>query len=94
MNFCLISYDIRDDTRRTRIHDLLKNHGLRVQFSVFECCLSERRFLDLHRQLLRLLDPSVDSIRFYKLCRKCLVGVEVAGVGVPPDEDDSLPIIL
>lgn len=94
MNFCLISYDVCDDTRRTRIHDLLRNHGTRVQKSVFECRLPDRKLLELQNRLAQMLDPKVDSIRVYRVCRRCLGTVEFYGVGPDPDPDDNLPVIL
>ena len=94
MNFCLISYDVTDDTRRTRIHDLLRNHGVRVQKSVFECILPEKKLQELQERLSRMIHPTVDSIRFYRMCRRCLTSVEVLGVGTEPDMDNQLPVII
>ena len=94
MIFCLISYDIRDDQRRTQVHQVLKNHGNRVQFSVFECFLPDRKLQALQKRLLELIHPTVDSLRVYRLCRRCLSGVECMGVGVVPEDDTSLPVIL
>jgi CRISPR-associated protein Cas2 len=39
--FYLVSYDIPDDRRRTRLAKLLKDYGGRVQYSVFECLLNQ-----------------------------------------------------
>lgn len=94
MNHSLISYDISDDHRRNQIHKLLKNHGFRVQKSVFECRLPDRKLQDLQVRLSKLLDPSVDSIRVYRLCKKCLCSVEVMGTGSVPDDGDQLPTII
>lgn len=94
MNFCLISYDVCEDTRRTRIHDLLRNHGVRVQKSVFECILPDKKLQDLQDRLSKMLDPSVDSIRFYRVCRRCLTNVEIVGIGTEPDLDNHLPVII
>jgi CRISPR-associated protein Cas2 len=38
----LVSYDVPDDRRRTRLAHALKDFGERVQYSVFECRLDER----------------------------------------------------
>jgi len=94
MNFCLISYDICDDPRRTRIHDLLRNHGTRVQKSVFEVRLPDRKLQELQNKLSKMLDPTVDSIRLYRVCRRCLSSVEIFGTGPEPDPDDNLPVII
>ena len=39
--FLVVSYDIPDDRRRTKLHRHLKGFGMRVQYSVFECVLEE-----------------------------------------------------
>ncbi|MEX0269390.1 CRISPR-associated endonuclease Cas2, partial [Leptolyngbyaceae cyanobacterium UHCC 1019] len=36
----VISYDISEDKRRTKIHKILKSYGQWMQFSVFECDLT------------------------------------------------------
>lgn len=77
----LISYDIVDDPRRTRLAHLLENHGRRVQYSVFECELGEKRFLELRRRIMKEIDPTVDSVRIYPLCARCAAVVEVIGTG-------------
>lgn len=35
----VVSYDVREDRRRTRLAHTLKDFGERVQLSVFECRL-------------------------------------------------------
>ena len=39
--YFVVSYDISDDKRRTKIHNTLKSYGQRVQYSVFECDLTD-----------------------------------------------------
>ena len=41
MQFILVTYDIENDRRRTKIHKLLEGYGLAVQYNVFE--LSHRK---------------------------------------------------
>lgn len=77
----LISYDIVDDPRRTRLAHLLENYGRRVQYSVFECELPEKRFLELRRQIVKAIEPTVDSVRVYPLCGRCATVLEVIGTG-------------
>lgn len=43
----LVSYDITSDRRRRRIANLLENYGKRIQYSVFECYLDEKRYQKL-----------------------------------------------
>ena len=67
----VITYDIADDKRRTRLAKELENYGQRVQYSVFECDLDEARLDALLAKLYRLVD-SADSLRIYRLCQTCL----------------------
>ena len=44
----VITYDIADDKRRTKIHKVLKSYGQWMQFSVFECLdLSDAEYAKL-----------------------------------------------
>ena len=68
----LISYDVStmDAKGRTRLRKVAKecqNHAQRVQNSVFEADLDYSAFLKLKDQLLKLIDPKQDSLRFYYL---------------------------
>jgi len=82
--FVVISYDIQDDKRRTKIHKALKSYGLWVQYSVFECELEKKDYLRLRDRLDRLIDKEAgDSIRFYFLCQGCMAQIERIG-GEPP----------
>ena len=81
MHFILVTYDIENDRRRTKIHKILSNFGSPVQYSVFECFISEEDFEELRRKLKMQMDPKHpdDSIRYYRLCRSCVEKVEIDG---------------
>jgi len=66
----VIAYDIPDDGTRALIAAELENWGHRVQYSVFECDLDDRRIIELKERLARLISAR-DSIRIYALCRAC-----------------------
>ena len=68
----LISYDVStsDASGRARLRKVTKqcqNHAQRVQNSVFEADLDYGNFLKLKERLIKLIDPSKDSLRFYYL---------------------------
>ena len=85
--FVIISYDIADDKRRSRIFNALKNFGQWMQFSVFECEVDKMNFLRLKDRLDHVIDPSEgDSIRFYFLCENCKRQVERIGGEEPRKE--------
>lgn len=76
----MVAYDIDDDGKRRKVAKILKNHGVRVQFSVFECFLDNNQFLDLRMQLRQLLEAE-DSLRWYPLCKWCRGAVFQQGQG-------------
>lgn len=78
--FILISYDIADDKLRGRTAKLLEAHGTRVQYSVFECNLTEMQLAKLKEKLAKCMKPE-DSIRFYRLCKECVGRVDIIGTG-------------
>lgn len=78
----VVAYDVADDARRARVATLLEDHGVRVQFSVFECLLRPREMQVLGARLRQVIDPSTDRVSLYALCRRCDDGVR--RVGVPP----------
>ncbi len=81
MQFVLVTYDIENDRRRTKIHKILEGYGSAVQFSVFECFVSDEEYAEMRRQLQRLLDANhpEDSVRYYVLCRTCVERVDIDG---------------
>jgi CRISPR-associated protein Cas2 len=84
----VITYDISEDKRRTKIHRVLKSYGQWMQFSVFECDLSETEYARLRSRLSKLIKPGQDSIRFYFLCGCCKAKVE--RIGGEQVRDDSI----
>lgn len=81
----VITYDISEDKRRTKIHKILSSYGQWMQFSVFECSLTSTQYTKLRNRLNKLLRPE-DSVRFYFLCECCQQKVErLGGVSVRDD---------
>ena len=67
MHIYLTCYDISDDASRTEVCNTLLAYGNRVQWSVFEICVKNKRELvALQKQLAPLLEDG-DDIRFYYL---------------------------
>jgi CRISPR-associated protein Cas2 len=84
----VVTYDISEDKRRTKIHKILKSYGQWMQFSVFECSLTETQYARLRSRLSKLIKPEQDSIRFYFLCACCKEKVE--RIGGEEVRDDSI----
>lgn len=63
----VITYDICDNSRRSRISKLLEDYGFRVQFSVFESFLERKDIDKLQGKLEKIIDKEEDKIKIYTL---------------------------
>lgn len=81
MNLYVISYDVPDTRRRTRMADTLLGFGERVQRSVFECILDDGQYHDLRQRMDRIVNAATDSVRYYNLGAVRRADVEVQGLG-------------
>jgi len=86
--FYLVSYDIPNDRRRTRLAKALKDYGDRVQYSVFECILDNRLLEGMKKKISDLIDESEDSVRIYDLCAGCEKNIVILGQGVVSRDED------
>jgi CRISPR-associated protein Cas2 len=77
----LVSYDLPNDRRRTRVANALEDFGVRVQYSVFECLLEADQLDRLRARMAKLIEPAEDSVRIYRLCQECAGKVEILGQG-------------
>src|SRR5579864_7246288 len=87
----VIAYDIPDDRRRTKVHQILMGFGKWTQYSLFECFLTRKQLILLRSKLKEHLVPRQDSVRFYPLCANCVSRVET--VGDPPPSDAVLFLV-
>lgn len=74
--FILIVYDISNDRRRTKLHNLLLDFGTPVQYSAFECRLDERDLARLKKAAARIVRKRKDNVRYYLLCADCVDRIE------------------
>lgn len=93
----LVSYDVSTEgaagaRRLRRISKACQNYGQRVQYSVFEIEVSTAQWVPLKDQLQRLIDPAVDSLRFYYLGQNWQHKVE--HIGAKPSVDFHGPLIV
>jgi CRISPR-associated protein Cas2 len=94
----LVSYDVgetesREGARRLRkVAIICKDYGQRVQFSVFECEINEMQFEVFRAKMLKIIDPQLDSLRFYKLIGGRDRAVEAYGIDKYVDFNE--PLIL
>ena len=84
--FYLLTYDIPDDRRRTKLARLLESLGERVQYSVFEAHLNEKELVKLLAKSAKILDEGEDSLRVYVLCQACKPKLRLLGRAKPSQE--------
>ena len=75
----MICYDISDDKKREHVRKILSEYGDRMQYSLFECRLSEGDLLEIKGRLSEAIDKRADSVRFYAICPACLEKIIVHG---------------
>lgn len=63
----LVSYDVSDDKRRTRIFHTLDGLGDHVQYSVFLCELSSKEVAQLKASLMGLVHQREDQVMILDL---------------------------
>jgi CRISPR-associated protein Cas2 len=80
----LITYDVNTETHsgKRRLRQVAKtceNYGQRVQNSVFECVIDPQQLKQLQLDLQKIVDPNIDSLRYYYLGSKWRGKVEHFG---------------
>jgi len=70
-HFVVVAYDVVSDRRRLRLHERLKDFGIPVQYSVFECLLAGKELQRMQAMVKREIDESTDKVRYYFLCEAC-----------------------
>lgn len=77
--FVVVSYDIVNDERRTKVCNKLKDYGAHTQYSVFECDLNHRQIEEMKTDLQRIIDIRNDSVKYYFLCARCVIKIQTQG---------------
>lgn len=91
----LVAYDVSTLTpegrrRLRKVAKACEGHGVRVQFSVFECSLTAVQLQGLRGKLLKIIDSAEDSLRIYILYGKREEVVEVHGRDLFVDPFDPM----
>ena len=82
--FVVVTYDVNTETaagqkRLRKVAKTCEKYGQRVQYSVFECVVDYGHFLILKKELEKIIDKKVDSLRYYNLGNKWNKKVEHVG---------------
>ena len=79
----VVAYDVVADKNRARLHKGLSGFLRPVQKSVFEGPLPAARLPELRRLIDSTIDHSTDTVRIYRLCRRCEGDLALLGVAAP-----------
>lgn len=77
--FIVVAYDISDDRRRQKVVKILVNYGVRSNYSVFECVLTETQVNTMKNRLEKIVKSKSDCVLYYYLCKSCVVKRESVG---------------
>ena len=61
-HFYVVTYDIGDDKRRNQVVKLMESIGTRMNYSVFECTLTDVQYRNMCKRLERLIVLRQNSI--------------------------------
>jgi len=91
----LVTYDVKTESREgqrrlRRVAKACENRGQRVQYSVFECLVDPAEWAELRQNLINVIDPDEDSLRFYFLGKNWRRRVEHVGAKKAYDPEGPL----
>ena len=79
----LVTYDIPDNKRRTKLATFLEGYGRRVQKSVFECFMGLGEMKKLKAQVEKRIQLPEDDVRLYWISADAVPRALTIG-GLPP----------
>jgi CRISPR-associated protein Cas2 len=91
--FVVVAYDIVDDIRRHKVAEVLEGYGKRVNYSVFECYVTERELLELMDLIEQLIEVEDDRVVYYTLCKQCINKIERKGKGFRQSGDNAVTMV-
>ena len=72
---------------------ILLDYGFRIQKSIFYIRVSEHRLRELRRRIEAVIDPAVDGVKYFPLCRRCADPAFALGAAMPTAQDDDYVVI-
>ena len=79
-HFYVVTYDISDTKRRDRVVKIMESLGTRMNYSVFECMLTEIQYKNMCKRLSKIVVRREDWINIYPICSECFARIEY----IPP----------
>ena len=89
----VVAYDVIEDRRRNRLAKFLRGYLDRVQKSVFEGEIEDKRFQPMKSGIEEIVDQEQDTVRIFELCARCIGTIDIIGTGAYIDEPDEDVII-
>jgi len=89
----IIAYDIAHPKRLTRVAKIIMDYGYRVQKSIFEVTVDDRRFIEMKSRIDDVIEPAEDGVKFFPLCEKCAGTLENIGNGIFIDPDKEYYVL-
>ena len=65
------------DKKRNKIAKLLEDLGARINFSVFECMITQSQLNRLQKDIEKYVDKNTDTVVYYTLCVDCFTKIVV-----------------
>ena len=82
----LVAYDVSDAKRLRKVAEACTDFGVRIEYSVFECDLSEELFSMLWNRISSIIDETEDRIITYKICGSCVPKIRSMGTIARPEK--------
>lgn len=70
----IVTYDIRDPKRLRRVYRVCKGFGQHLQYSVFECDLTDAERVEMNTRLAEVMNLHDDQVLFIDLGLSALRG--------------------
>jgi len=90
----LVAYDIASDRRLRKVHKTVREHGTRLQYSVYRCSLTDKELILLRAKLENLINHDEDQVLLIRLGPTGAHRVSTETIGLPftPESTDSIVI--
>ena len=89
----IVAYDIAHPRRLNRVAKIMKDYGVRVQKSIFEVEVDNKRFAEMKRRVRDVILEEEDGVKYFPLCEKCAGTVEIIGQGVFVDPEKEYLVV-
>lgn len=83
-NFVVVAYDVANDRRRGKVVKILEKKGVRINYSVFECMLTDAQYEKLRADIGQKIDKKEDRVIYYPICLDCYTHIIYQ-----PDKQDT-----